>query len=249
MRTLIFSFVLSICASGAFAVTKNASVAGPKTFSSGPERAALVELYTSEGCSSCPPADVWLGKLVDHPDLWERIVPVAFHVDYWNYLGWKDEFSKSENSQRQRRYQTEGAVKSVYTPGFVVDGGEWRGWFNGRSLPKARAEDAGVLHVSIENGVLHATYDNRQNNKQTLDLQVALLGFDLKTKVAGGENRGKDMIHQFVVLEKQSTRSLHRDWKIPLPKTDRNTAKLGLAVWVTSPGKQQPLQATGAWIN
>ena len=62
----------------------------PLVFESGEARTMLVELFTSEGCSSCPPADAWISQLKESPDLWKKIVPVAFHVDYWNNLGWRD---------------------------------------------------------------------------------------------------------------------------------------------------------------
>jgi len=87
-------------------------------FNSGNKKVALVELYTSQGCSSCPPADEWLNTLKDKPGLWSKFVPVAFHVDYWDYLGWKDSFSKKEYSSRQRLHRKQGNVKVVYTPGF-----------------------------------------------------------------------------------------------------------------------------------
>src|SRR5215467_12960255 len=73
-------------------------------FQSGTNRAALVELYTSEGCSSCPPAEEWLSQLKIDPRLWMDFVPVAFHVDYWVYLGWRDPFGTGSFSERQRAY-------------------------------------------------------------------------------------------------------------------------------------------------
>ena len=60
------------------------------TFESGVTRTTLLELFTSEGCSSCPPAEKWLSQLKSNPDLWKKIVPIAFHVDYWDHLGWRD---------------------------------------------------------------------------------------------------------------------------------------------------------------
>jgi len=79
-------------------------VAGEVQFTSGPEHVALIELYTSEGCSSCPPAERWRGSLRGEEGLWSRFVPVAFHVDYWISLGWADRFSEDEHTRRQRAY-------------------------------------------------------------------------------------------------------------------------------------------------
>ena len=84
--------------------------AAPKEIeiSSGENNTPLLELFTSEGCSSCPPAEEWLSRQSKSPELWKRFVPVAFHVDYWNYLGWTDPYSSPEWSARQRDYSDSG---------------------------------------------------------------------------------------------------------------------------------------------
>jgi hypothetical protein len=83
---------------------------------------------------SCPPADEWLGRQKEATELWQRLIPLAFHVDYWDYLGWWDRFASAEFSQRQRDYRHSGGLGSVYTPGVVVNGQEWRGWYRGESI-------------------------------------------------------------------------------------------------------------------
>src|SRR3954465_2646270 len=95
---------------------------------SGPQRVSLIELYTSEGCSSCPPAEEWLSSLRNDPRLWQSFVPVAFHVDYWDRLGGKKRFARPEFTARQRTYAAGASATTVYTPGFLIDGHEWRGW-------------------------------------------------------------------------------------------------------------------------
>src|SRR5262245_38547331 len=82
------------------------------------EAPVVVELFTSQGCNSCPPADALLGELAQRPDL----VALAFHVDYWNYIGWQDPFSSPEATQRQRDYASSLGLGSVYTPQMVIDG-------------------------------------------------------------------------------------------------------------------------------
>src|SRR5881409_4325855 len=90
----------------------------PKTFESGDTQSSLIELFTSEGCSSCPPAEKWLSALKSSSDLWKKAVPVAFHIDYWDHPGWRDRFAKPEFTSRQRRYAAAWGGDSVYTPGF-----------------------------------------------------------------------------------------------------------------------------------
>ena len=120
----------------------------PKTFESGDTQSSLIELFTSEGCSSCPPAEKWLSALKSSSDLWKKAVPVAFHVDYWDHLGWRDRFAKPEFTSRQHRYAAAWGGDSVYTPSFVVNGKEWRDWFGGNAMPITSTK-VGVLRVSV----------------------------------------------------------------------------------------------------
>src|SRR5512140_2722359 len=100
----------------------------PLVLQSGPAQTTLLELFTSEGCNSCPPAERWLTSLKASPGLWKEFVPVAFHVDYWDRTGWRDPWSSQAFSDRQRAYAASWNNKSVYTPGFVLDGTECRDW-------------------------------------------------------------------------------------------------------------------------
>jgi hypothetical protein len=95
-----------------------AAAALPALRASGPARPKIVELYTSEGCSSCPPAEALLGELATRPD----VVPLAFHVDYWDELGWRDRFSLSAATQRQQWWGGVLGLASVYTPQMIVEG-------------------------------------------------------------------------------------------------------------------------------
>src|SRR5881394_2772067 len=94
---------LLICLPAMFVAAVNAQHTS-FTFQSSGEQVALLELYTSEGCSSCPPAETWLSRLKESPKLWKDFVPVAFHVDYWDYLGWKDPFAAKVYTERQHEY-------------------------------------------------------------------------------------------------------------------------------------------------
>jgi hypothetical protein len=223
-------------------------------FQNGTNRAALLELYTSEGCSSCPAADVWLSRLKSNPRLWKEIVPVAFHVDYWDSPGWRDPFGAAEYSERQRTYAAQWKSRSVYTPGFVLDGKEWRGWFDRNELPRASNDPEGTLTASSEDGKRWLLrYEPADRSSSTFDFQAALLGFDLTGDVQAGENRGRKLQHDFVVLTLASTVSKKSgDW-FPgglslLPPSRLSTKRFAIAVWVTRHNELQPLQAVGGWL-
>jgi len=227
--------------------------ADPVTFQSGETQTSLIELFTSEGCSSCPPAEQWISNLKSNPDLWKRVVPVAFHVDYWDHLGWRDRFSKPQFTERQRRYAAAWGGDSVYTPGFVLNGREWTGWFGGPAWSTA-SEKVDALRVTLNNAVnLTAEFAPQKRQARGLTLHVALLGNDLRSDVARGENAGRKLRHDFVVLELASTdmvagvngwtgsATLQRDFG-----GDKATA---LAAWITPPETSTPIQATGGWLK
>ena len=100
-----------------------------QTFSSSEYKTPLIELYTSQGCSSCPPADKWLSSLKDEPKLFKEFIPMAFHVSYWDFLGWKDKFANIKNDIRQRQYSKIWNKNSLYTPQFIVNAKEYKRWF------------------------------------------------------------------------------------------------------------------------
>ena len=112
-----------------------AAHAAPLEFQSREQQTSLLELYTSEGCSSCPPAESWLSQLKAKTGLWSDFVPVAFHVDYWDSLGWRDKWASPQFTERQRAYAAASASANVYTPEFVLNGAEWRNWFGLKGAP------------------------------------------------------------------------------------------------------------------
>lgn len=175
------------------------AMAESQDFESGSLQTQMIELYTSQGCSSCPPAEEYLNQYTDDGLLWKRYIPIAFHVDYWDYLGWKDQYASAENSKRQVLYAKLNKVPTVYTPGFIVNGKEWRGWrYQGR--PQHTKQEVGRLSVSVLDDVLRAQFTPRSNIEKTLVLHYALLGMGLVTEIAAGENRGRHSRHDFVVL-------------------------------------------------
>jgi len=171
-------------------------------------RGILVELYTSEGCSSCPPAEAWIGTLKNSPGLWKALFPVAFHVDYWDGLGWPDRFAKPAYTQRQQYYATHLGQDSVYTPEFVTSGREWRGWFSGDRVPPAETVTSGKLSLQIVDGgkQVSALYSPAlRDGSQTYTINIALLGFNVLSDVKRGENGGRQLRHDFVVLDFKTT--------------------------------------------
>src|SRR5213594_930860 len=226
----------------------------PLAFESGESRTMLVELFTSEGCSSCPPADAWISQLKDSPDLWKKIVAVAFHVDYWNNLGWRDRFAKPEFTARQRRYVAAWRGDSGYTPGFVVNGREWRDWFGNRALLRERPAKAGNLRVTLSNeSDVTAVFTREDSRTSPLQLHVALLGSNLESDVKRGENSGRKLRHDFVVLQLAKSEMTNQDnlWTGTVllsssAETDKATA---LAAWVKSGETAPPIQATGGWLK
>jgi hypothetical protein len=222
-----------------------------KTFESGETQNSLIELFTSEGCSSCPPAEKWISALKGSPDLWKKILPVAFHVDYWDHLGWRDRFAKPEFTSRQQRYTAAWGGDSVYTPGFAVNGKEWRGWFGGNALATGSTK-VGVLRVSVgDDGKVSATFVPNSTQPGALALNIALLGNDLESDVKRGENTGRKLRHDFVVLDliKIDMANGSNGWtgSIALPTRSGDDKPSALAAWITE--KETPIQATGGWIR
>jgi len=220
-------------------------------FTSTKTQTTLIELFTSEGCSSCPPADRWLSRWKNEPRLWKEVVPLAFHVDYWNDLGWTDRFAKSAFSARQSLYVARGYAGSVYTPGVFINSREWRGWIKNPQSKPDSTKKAGTLSVAMQPQDLSAVFMPVRPVDKPLLLNVAVLGFDLQSAIYRGENQGKVLDHDFVVLEWRSfqEQSPHR-WHFPLAGLDLSEPHaLAVAFWVSSVDDPTPLQATGGWLT
>lgn len=226
----------------------NTTLAEELRLSSGLQRNTLIELYTSQGCSSCPPAERWLGSLQHDPRLWHEFIPVAFHVDYWDYIGWKDELARPAFSARQRRYHREGALPTVYTPGFVVNGREWRRWFGIRQPPRSNTP-AGELSLTLDDGLLSAHFDPATQGEKELVLNVALLGVALQANITRGENAGKTLPQDFVVLAFWQQQSRNGQWQLTLPQPLLEAeGRPAIAAWVSRADTLTPLQAVGGWL-
>lgn len=221
-------------------------------FESGENRVELIELYTSEGCNSCPPADRWLSRLKTHDRLWTDFAPVAFHVDYWDYIGWKDRFAKSEYSNRQRRYALEGGARTVYTPGVFKNGVAWHGWRRGK-IDRGPPEKPGNLTVTIDGDAVRIRFDpTMTRTSPELTAHVVELGMDLSTRVEAGENAGNILQHDFVALNLHSLRLNRHEagytGTLALQALSSDEPGSALVAWVSTSKTQTPLQAAGGFL-
>lgn len=217
--------------------------------SSGPTRAALLELYTSEGCNSCPPADRWLSGLRAHPP--RNLVVLAFHVDYWNRLGWVDRFSRPEYSARQSRIAKRLHSSTVYTPQFVLDGGDWRAWRSGLpEIGKSRALAQLALQLKpARDGRLEVDAKARLRGKhEGAQVYLVLYENDLTSRIAAGENAGSLLKHDFVARQLLGPFAIPESGRLRLRQAflleaDWKPANLGVAAFIQNPTTGEVLQA------
>jgi hypothetical protein len=218
-------------------------------FQAGPKKVQLLELFTSEGCSSCPPAEASLGRLVNDPRLWHQFVPVAFHVDYWDRLGWKDPFASAEWTQRQRLYAANWNAESVYTPNFVLDGREWEN----ATVPVVNVDAPGILRVIVrgDDNVL-VNFVSLKGKTGDFEVYLARLGFGINNNVRAGENNGRSLRHDFVVLSLTHEKLEAVPQELHFPSSALESAsrphRIALAIWITNASDIRPLQATGGWL-
>jgi len=225
------------------------------------KRVAVIELYTSEGCNSCPPADRWVSSLPARGFNADRVVPLAFHVDYWDYLGWRDRFAQARFSARQRAQADRDGTRFVYTPQLLLNGADFRQPFldsefserlarvnskaAGAKLRVVQRASSAAVSIELESRVIDPL---AQKSSETY---VALFENNLSSEVRAGENSGKVLLHDFVVREMigplradssgrlrwSGTIALHGHWKRP---------DLGIAAFVQAIRHGEVLQALHA---
>lgn len=173
---------------------------------SGARPPLVVELYTSEGCSSCPPADRWLSSLRGRDDL----LPLAFHVNYWDRLGWPDRFASAEATRRQRDWARAMGAPNVYTPQVIAGGADWRRW---PALPAAPAGAPMALRLSRDGGVVRAEVGAAPPPRDAAAGRVGWVGWvgwvgywavvehGHASRVTAGENRGETLRHDHIVRQ------------------------------------------------
>jgi len=186
---------LASCAAimaGMVIVMRDAPAAAERscTAASGQQRVAILELYTSEGCDSCPPADKWVSGLPARKLGTERLIPLAFHVDYWNYIGWIDPFSQARFSDRQRQQSRRRGASFVFTPQLLL---------NGRDFRRGLLFDDIDGKVSVLDSTVEAVAKN--GGQRGAQIYLALYENNLVSAVKAGENKGRTLKHDFVVRE------------------------------------------------
>ncbi len=245
MKKTLFTLGLFLCPALLYPEVKMKDV----LFQSGIQQTSLLEVFSSEGCSSCPPAEIWLNKLLHSPALWRDVVPVCLHVEYWDYLGWTDILGSDDNTRRQQWYQREGQMSSLYTPGFVLNGFEWKGWFNGKDLPKPPAKKAGVLTVKQLTPTNYLIEFVPAEAVSLWEAQIAVLGMEISSMVKAGENEGKTLEHNFSLLNLQKTHLVKNGTgyaaKVQINRENNFTKTTALAVWVLKADGTVPIQAVG----
>ena len=191
----------------AFGIGANVSAhAASCTASSQQQRIALLELYTSEGCNSCPPAERWLSGIRARGIQPDQLVPLAFHVDYWDYIGWEDRYAQPGFAGRQRLIADRNHASFIYTPQFVLNGRDLqRPWLGDKLAKQLREVNAQRARLDIDVGL------RVQGNSATVSIHVlnddvnkanvyvALFENGLSSEVRAGENAGKRLYHEFVV--------------------------------------------------
>jgi hypothetical protein len=187
LRRPVVGGALLGAAAGSLAMTCSAHSSTP------PPR--VVELYTSEGCSSCPPADAWLSTLKGRGD----VIALGFHVHYWDRLGWPDRFASEAYTRRQYEAAARHGSRGVYTPQVLVDGSDWRGWPRLPPAAAPRAEPPEVTLLREPDGRVHARVAPAAASPQRLAAYWAVVENGHISRVRAGENAGETLRHDHVV--------------------------------------------------
>lgn len=237
----------------AIALTTVAFTSKSRTVPAADKGFAVVELFTSEGCSSCPPADELVAK-VQKESANQPVYILAFHVDYWNRLGWKDAFSDAKYSARQHQYASWLNLQSVYTPQAVVNGRtEFVGSEEGNlrnaikaGLQKAASATISLNNVKVDGGKISLQY-RADNAGDHAELQLALVEKHATTNVKSGENGGRTLSHVQIVRSLQSVPLGKNNGPVTIPIPQGFTQQgYELIAFVQNTGSGQIIAATKA---
>ena len=191
----IFMFMVVLAISPAM------SALAPSDAFAGDQPPVVVELYTSQGCSSCPPADKYMGELTKRRD----VLGLTFHVDYWDYIGWKDPFARPENTTRQRQHSRNLGLRNIYTPQMVIQGAANAVGSDRMEVDQAISQTKKLAQVSVN-------LKHRKNGQLSISIpssaikdsaKIFIVAFDDKhsTSVKRGENGGRKLSYFNVVRD------------------------------------------------
>lgn len=206
-------------------------------------RPLVLELFTSQGCSSCPPADAYLGQLSARPD----VVALAFHVDYWDELGWRDRFALPQSVARQNVYARNLRRASVYTPELVIDGRTDAVGADGRAVTNALAAQrtGAPLSISLQTAELLVDVGAQPNAPSCDVLLVAYLRHAISA-VGRGENAGRNLEEFNIVREVRPLGTWHgeaKDFHVPLAALARDATDVAVLI---QPSGQGPIVGAAA---
>lgn len=206
---------------------------------------AVIELYTSQGCSSCPPAEKWLGELEKSGVSSDQAIPLALHVNYWDYIGWKDEFAKEYFTKRQYQYRRNNHSSSVYTPQIMFSGKDVRRLSLGTNLSKLKQQNAVVaFDVTAEtnddkNLNVKVDFSRIDNIAKNSNVVVILAENNMVKDIATGENAGRTLEHQHVVRTWKNMGQIRNKLDLNLKiKPEWEKDNLDLVVIVETPDMQ-----------
>lgn len=201
---------------------------------SAPPRPAIVELYTSEGCSSCPPAEALIAQLAKQPG----VLPLAFHVDYWDQLGWRDRFSMKEATQRQQGLAQALGLSTIGTPQLIVDGHNAVWGVNKEDLTRALKGSRNDMPLSLERGAHDLIVRTPARDRgEVYDVYVVGYLPQAVTRIGRGENAGRTLtevnVVRFIRKIGQSSSSAG-EWKLPLASLPSDASQV--VVFLQKPG-------------
>lgn len=211
---------------------------------------ALVELYTSQGCSSCPPAERWLGGLEDSGIKADSVVPLALHVDYWDYIGWKDQYAQKYFTTRQYQYEKTKHSKSVYTPQIIFNGKDVRGQNLSDNLSGQRQKISPVafnVKAETNNNRLKVAVDFSKIDTIAKNSNVVLVVAEngLVDKIKSGENAGRTLTHEHVVRVWKNLGKIRNNFALDVnlkPDWKKDNLELVIIVETNDMQTQQALQ-------
>lgn len=171
---------------------------------------------------------------------------MAFHVDYWDYIGWQDKFASNRYSNQQKQHYQQGNISQIYTPQIIKNGKEDRSWRyqkNGTLVDNK----VGKLRVDIIDDIAYINFKSQQKHS-FLTAHISLLGSGFENQITAGENEDRTLKHDFVVLGYKKKTSKVNRWSIKLPTSKKLAERFAVAVWITKKNSLKPIQVSGSWL-